>query len=110
MATKTKRPKETYANAKAVVAPLEFAHGTTTLSVFQGGIIAAVDSRASLGGLSVRKRSSHQLSYSEPWPETADCSFGFCKLRAKRLHELTGRRMSVRILVSYQMLCTRTEG
>ena len=30
--------------------PLEFAHGTTTLSfVFQGGIIAAVDSRASLG-------------------------------------------------------------
>jgi hypothetical protein len=30
--------------------PLEFAHGTTTLSfVFQGGIIAAVDSRASMG-------------------------------------------------------------
>lgn len=30
--------------------PLEFAHGTTTLSfIFQGGIIAAVDSRASMG-------------------------------------------------------------
>jgi len=30
--------------------PLEFAHGTTTLSfTFQGGIVAAVDSRASLG-------------------------------------------------------------
>lgn len=32
------------------VPPLEFAHGTTTLSfVFQGGVICAVDSRASLG-------------------------------------------------------------
>jgi hypothetical protein len=32
------------------VPPLEFEHGTTTLSfVFQGGIVAAVDSRASLG-------------------------------------------------------------
>lgn len=32
------------------VPPLEFAHGTTTLSfVFQGGIVAAVDSRASMG-------------------------------------------------------------
>lgn len=30
--------------------PIEFAHGTTTLSfVFQGGVIAAVDSRASIG-------------------------------------------------------------
>ena len=30
--------------------PIEFAHGTTTLSfVFQGGIVAAVDSRASIG-------------------------------------------------------------
>ena len=37
-------------DSKRPTPPIEFAHGTTTLSfVFQGGIVAAVDSRASMG-------------------------------------------------------------
>lgn len=36
--------------SKTMTKPLEFEHGTTTLSfIFEGGVIAAVDSRASLG-------------------------------------------------------------
>ena len=41
---------ETGEETKNGAPPLEFAHGTTTISfIFKGGIIAAVDSRASLG-------------------------------------------------------------
>jgi 5'-3' exonuclease/20S proteasome alpha/beta subunit len=97
---------ETYglhANSQSRVAPLEFAHGTTTLSfVFQGGIIAAVDSRASLGSFVGSKTTQKVLPINSHTLGTmaggaADCSFWIRKLRAEAaLHELTeGRRMSV---------------
>jgi 5'-3' exonuclease/20S proteasome alpha/beta subunit len=98
--------EETYglhANSKSRVAPLEFAHGTTTLSfVFQGGIIAAVDSRASLGSFVGSKTTQKVLPINSHILGTmaggaADCMFWIRKLRAEAaLHELTeGRRMSV---------------
>ena len=46
--------------------PIEFAHGTTTLSfVFQGGIIAAVDSRASIGNFVGSKTTQKVLPVSK---------------------------------------------
>jgi 5'-3' exonuclease/20S proteasome alpha/beta subunit len=98
--------EETYGlhgNSQSSVVPLEFAHGTTTLSfVFQGGIIAAVDSRASLGSFVGSKTTQKVLPINSHTLGTmaggaADCSFWIRKLRAEAaLHELTeGRRMSV---------------
>jgi 5'-3' exonuclease/20S proteasome alpha/beta subunit len=84
--------------------PLEFAHGTTTLSfVFQGGIVAAVDSRASLGSFVGSKTTQKVLPINSHMLGTmaggaADCSFWIRKLQGEAaMHVLTldGRRMSV---------------
>jgi 20S proteasome subunit beta 5 len=83
--------------------PLEFAHGTTTLSfTFQGGIIVAVDSRASLGSFVGSKTVQKVLPINSHMLGTmaggaADCSFWIRKLKTQAmLHELVhGRRMSV---------------
>eukprot|EP00537_Pseudo-nitzschia_pungens_P003083 CAMPEP_0172377958 /NCGR_PEP_ID=MMETSP1060-20121228/69177_1 /TAXON_ID=37318 /ORGANISM="Pseudo-nitzschia pungens, Strain cf. cingulata" /LENGTH=1633 /DNA_ID=CAMNT_0013105669 /DNA_START=559 /DNA_END=5457 /DNA_ORIENTATION=+ len=96
------------------VPPLEFAHGTTTLSfAFQGGIIAAVDSRASMGQFVGSKTTQKVLPVSSHILGTmaggaADCQHWIRKLKSEALlHELTesGRRMSVarasRILADY---------
>ncbi|CAJ1953500.1 unnamed protein product [Cylindrotheca closterium] len=85
------------------VPPLEFAHGTTTLSfIFQGGIVAAVDSRASLGSFVGSKTTQKVLPVNSHILGTmaggaADCMFWIGKLRAEAmLHELKeGCRMSV---------------
>ena len=84
--------------------PLEFAHGTTTLSfVFQGGIIAAVDSRASIGNFVGSKTVQKVLPVSRNILGTkaggaADCSFWIRFLRSEaKMHELLneGRGISV---------------
>jgi 20S proteasome subunit beta 5 len=83
--------------------PLEFAHGTTTLSfAFQGGIVAAVDSRASLGSFVGSKTTQKVLPINSHVLGTmaggaADCTHWIRKLMCEAaLHELTeGRRMSV---------------
>lgn len=84
--------------------PIDFAHGTTTLSfLFQGGIIAAVDSRASIGSFVGSKTVQKVLPVSKTILGTmaggaADCSYWIRFLRHEsKLHELThdGRAMSV---------------
>ena len=77
-------------------ATLNVAHGTTTLSfVFKGGIVAAVDSRASLGSFVGSKSVQKVIPVSKGILGTmaggaADCSFWLRKLRAEAmLHELT---------------------
>jgi len=85
--------------------PLKFLHGTTTLSfTFRGGVIVAVDSRASLGNFVGSKTTQKVLPISSHILGTmaggaADCSFWIRKLRAEAsFHELTeegNRRMSV---------------
>lgn len=84
--------------------PIDFAHGTTTLSfLFQGGIIAAVDSRASIGSFVGSKTVQKVLPVSKTILGTmaggaADCSYWIRFLRNEsKLHELThdGRAMSV---------------
>jgi hypothetical protein len=87
----------------STVPPLEFAHGTTTVSfVFQGGIIAAVDSRASLGSFVGSKTTQKVLPVNSHILGTmaggaADCMFWIRKLKSQAmLHELTeGCRMTV---------------
>ncbi|KAL7541188.1 hypothetical protein ACHAXR_012940 [Thalassiosira sp. AJA248-18] len=84
--------------------PLEFAHGTTTISfVFQGGIVAAVDSRASIGNFVGSKTTQKVLPVSKNILGTmaggaADCSFWIRLLRSEaKMHELLheGRGISV---------------
>jgi 20S proteasome subunit beta 5 len=84
--------------------PLEFAHGTTTLAfAFKGGIIAAVDSRASLGNFVGSKTTQKVLPISTHILGTmaggaADCQRWIRHVKKEALlHELTtdGRRMSV---------------
>eukprot|EP00574_Skeletonema_japonicum_P009318 CAMPEP_0201724490 /NCGR_PEP_ID=MMETSP0593-20130828/8235_1 /ASSEMBLY_ACC=CAM_ASM_000672 /TAXON_ID=267983 /ORGANISM="Skeletonema japonicum, Strain CCMP2506" /LENGTH=1274 /DNA_ID=CAMNT_0048215771 /DNA_START=54 /DNA_END=3875 /DNA_ORIENTATION=+ len=84
--------------------PIDFAHGTTTLSfLFQGGIIAAVDSRASIGSFVGSKTTQKVLPVSKTILGTmaggaADCSYWIRWLRNEsKLHELThdGRAISV---------------
>jgi len=83
--------------------PLEFAHGTTTLSFkFQGGIIAAVDSRASIGNFVGSKTVQKVLPVSPRILGTmaggaADCAFWIRKLKAEaKAHLLKeGRSISV---------------
>ena len=56
---------EEFTEHATAVPPLEFFHGTTTLSfIFDGGIIAAVDSRASLGSFVGSKTTQKVLSVS----------------------------------------------
>jgi len=94
--------------------PIEFAHGTTTLSfVFQGGIVAAVDSRASIGNFVGSKTTQKVLPVSNNILGTmaggaADCSFWIRFLRKEaKMHELIhdGRGISVarasRIISNY---------
>ena len=84
--------------------PIEFAHGTTTLSfIFQGGIIAAVDSRASIGNFVGSKTVQKVLPVSRNILGTmaggaADCSYWIRFLRSEaKMHELLneGRGISV---------------
>lgn len=83
--------------------PLKFEHGTTTLSfIFQHGIVAAVDSRASLGNFVGSKTVQkvlpiHKCMLGTMAGGAADCSFLIRKLKAEaELFELThGYRMSV---------------
>jgi len=84
--------------------PLSFAHGTTTLSfVFQGGVVAAVDSRASIGNFVGSKTTQKVLPVSKHILGTmaggaADCSFWIRLLRSEaKMHELLhdGRGISV---------------
>jgi 20S proteasome subunit beta 5 len=82
----------------------EFFHGTTTVSfICKDGIVAAVDSRASLGSFVGSKTTQKVLPINSHMLGTmaggaADCSYWIRKLRSEAaLHELTegGRRMSV---------------
>jgi len=83
--------------------PLQFAHGTTTLSfVFRHGIVVAVDSRASLGSFVGSKTTRKVLPIHTTCIGTmaggaADCSFWIRKMRAEaNLYELTeGYRMPI---------------
>ena len=83
--------------------PLKFEHGTTTLSfIFQDGIVAAVDSRASLGNFVGSKTVQKVLPINSHMLGTmaggaADCSFWIRKVKAEaELFELVnGHRMSV---------------
>jgi len=95
------------------VPPLEFAHGTTTLSfTFDGGIVAAVDSRASIGNFVGSKTTQKVLPITDHIIGTmaggaADCSFWIRRLQAESRHyELSeGRPISVarvaRVLADY---------
>jgi len=83
--------------------PLEFAHGTTTISFkFREGIIAAVDSRASIGNFVGSKTVQKVLPVSKNIIGTmaggaADCSFWIRKLQSQaKLYELSeGTDMTV---------------
>ncbi len=84
--------------------PVQFEHGTTTISfVFQGGIVAAVDSRASIGNFVGSKTVQKVLPVNKHILGTmaggaADCSFWIRMLRSEaKLHELLhdGRGISV---------------
>jgi 5'-3' exonuclease/20S proteasome alpha/beta subunit len=84
--------------------PLQYAHGTTTVSfAFQGGIIAAVDSRASLGSFVGSKTTQKVLPVNSHMLGTmaggaADCSFWIRNLRSEAaFFELTNdnKRISV---------------
>ena len=83
----------------STVPPLEFAHGTTTLSfIFDGGIVVAVDSRASIGNFVGSKTTQKVLPINNYMLGTmaggaADCSFWIRRLQAEaRLCELSEGR------------------
>lgn len=100
-------------NENGSVPPLEFAHGTTTLSfTFDGGIVAAVDSRASIGNFVGSKTTQKVLPITDHILGTmaggaADCSFWIRRLQAESRHyELTnGNSVTVarlaRVLADY---------
>lgn len=83
--------------------PIELAHGTTTLSFsFEGGIVAAVDSRASMGSFVGSKTTQKVLPINSHVLGTmaggaADCMYWIRKVRCEaQLYELNeGRRMPV---------------
>jgi len=84
--------------------PIDIAHGTTTISfLFKGGIVAAVDSRASIGSFVGSKTTQKVLPVSKTILGTmaggaADCSYWIRFLRNEsKMHELThdGRAISV---------------
>lgn len=81
------------------VPPLQFAHGTTTLSfVFDGGIIAAVDSRASMGTFISSKTTQKMLPINSHVIGTmaggaADCSHWIrCLSTESEFYDLCRRR------------------
>ena len=76
--------------------PLDFFHGTTTISFkYQGGIVAAVDSRASLGSYVGSKTTQKVLPINKSMLGTmaggaADCTFWIRRLAAEAaLHEVS---------------------
>jgi 20S proteasome subunit beta 5 len=83
--------------------PIDFAHGTTTISfLFQGGIVAAVDSRASIGSFVGSKTTQKVLPVSKYILGTmaggaADCSYWIRFLRKEsKIHEVhDGRAINV---------------
>jgi 20S proteasome subunit beta 5 len=83
--------------------PIQFAHGTTTLAfIFAGGIVVAVDSRASLGGFVGSKTTQKVLPIHSHMIGTmaggaADCMIWIRKLRCEAgyYEDQHGRRMSV---------------
>ncbi len=85
--------------------PLEFAHGTTTISfLFRDGIVAAVDSRASIGQFVGSKTVQKVLPIHKTMLGTmaggaADCSYWIRKLRSEakcfQLEDGDGRTLSV---------------
>jgi 20S proteasome subunit beta 5 len=83
---------ESDTDAESKAPPLEFAHGTTTLSfIFDGGIVAAVDSRASIGNFVGSKTVQKVLPINNHMLGTmaggaADCSFWIRKLQAESRH------------------------
>ena len=89
--------------SKRPTPPIELAHGTTTLSfAFQGGIVAAVDSRATLGSFVGSKTTQKVLPINTHVLGTmaggaADCMYWIRKIRCEAaLYELTeGHRMPV---------------
>eukprot|EP00594_Rhizosolenia_setigera_P020859 CAMPEP_0178979864 /NCGR_PEP_ID=MMETSP0789-20121207/26134_1 /TAXON_ID=3005 /ORGANISM="Rhizosolenia setigera, Strain CCMP 1694" /LENGTH=788 /DNA_ID=CAMNT_0020670127 /DNA_START=364 /DNA_END=2726 /DNA_ORIENTATION=- len=104
------------------VPPLEFFHGTTTLSfLFQGGIICAVDSRASMGNFVGSKTTQKVLPISKYILGTmaggaADCSFWIRKLQSyANMYSLdsSSARMSVakasRMLSNYMYQATQNK-
>eukprot|EP00588_Corethron_pennatum_P010221 CAMPEP_0194275146 /NCGR_PEP_ID=MMETSP0169-20130528/8055_1 /TAXON_ID=218684 /ORGANISM="Corethron pennatum, Strain L29A3" /LENGTH=1405 /DNA_ID=CAMNT_0039018539 /DNA_START=66 /DNA_END=4280 /DNA_ORIENTATION=- len=91
-------------NVHGSAPPLEFAHGTTTLSfIFGGGIVVAVDSRASMGQFVGSKTTQKVLPVSPHILGTmaggaADCSYWIRQLQsAVRTYEMGNgsRKMSV---------------
>lgn len=84
--------KEGIAEDDITTPPLEFAHGTTTLSfTFDGGIVAAVDSRASIGAFVGSKTTQKVLPITNHILGTmaggaADCSFWIRRLQAESRH------------------------
>jgi len=97
------QPDDDEAVTKAQTPPLQFAHGTTTLSfIFKGGIIAAVDSRASMGSFVGSRTTKKVLPVNSHMIGTmaggaADCSYWIRLLSLEaEYHELEhGERMSV---------------
>mmetsp|Transcript_11838 Transcript_11838/g.17376 ORF Transcript_11838/g.17376 Transcript_11838/m.17376 type:complete len:257 (+) Transcript_11838:75-845(+) len=89
--------------SKTMAKPLEFEHGTTTLSfVFRGGVITAVDSRASLGNFVGSKTVEKVLPINSHMLGTmaggaADCSYWIREVQAEAdlFHLTYGYRMSV---------------
>ena len=84
--------------------PLDFLHGTTTLSFkYQGGIVAAVDSRASLGNYIGSKTTQkvlpiHPAALGTMAGGAADCTFWIRRLAAEAALyavENDGRMMSI---------------
>jgi 20S proteasome subunit beta 5 len=84
--------------------PLDFLHGTTTVSFkYQGGIVAAVDSRASLGNYIGSKTTQkvlpiHPSALGTMAGGAADCTFWIRRLAAEAALyavENDGRRMSI---------------
>jgi 5'-3' exonuclease len=83
--------------------PMQFAHGTTTLAfIFSGGIVVAVDSRASLGVFVGSKTTQKVLPIHSHMVGTmaggaADCMIWIRKLRCEAsYHDIShGRRMSI---------------
>lgn len=102
-----------YGVATKSAPPLEFSHGTTTLSfIFKDGIVAAVDSRASIGTFVGSKTTQKVLPISEHILGTmaggaADCSFWIRRLQAeaRRCEIAEEQEMSVsrvsRLLADY---------
>jgi len=94
--------QDSFANENAP-APIEFAHGTTTLGfVFQGGVVIAVDSRSTQGSY-IASQSVKKVIEINPYllgtmaGGAADCSFWERELgRQCRLYELRNKeRISV---------------